>query len=172
MQPRSKSRLGTALLALSAAGLIGLVSHEGYTDKAVIPIPGDRPTVGFGSTFRPDGSPVKMGDITTPQQALRMTLTHIGKDEMQLKRCVTGPLSQVEYDTLVDFAYWRGSGGACRSEVVQAINRGDYIASCNAYLDLDSRRAAGKDCKDPANRCRGVWLRAQERHSKCMEAQS
>lgn len=166
-----KHRLSVALMALSAAGLIGLVSHEGYTGRAVIPIPGDRPTVGFGSTFNADGTPVKMGDTTTPQKALRVALTHIGKDELQLKRCVTGELSQVEYDTLVDFAYWRGRGGACRSEVVQAINRGDYVASCAAYLNLDSRRAAGKDCKDPANRCRGVWLRAQERHNKCMGAQ-
>lgn len=165
------SRTFVGALALSAAGLIALVTHEGYTDKAVVPVPGDRPTVGFGSTFNPDGSPVRMGDTTTPQKALRMTLAHIGKDELQLKRCVTGVLNQAEYDVLVDFTYWRGRGGACRSEVVRAINRGDHKASCEAYLDLDSRRAAGKDCKDPANRCRGVWLRAQERHRKCMEAQ-
>jgi GH24 family phage-related lysozyme (muramidase) len=158
-------------LALSAAGLVALVAHEGYTDRATVPVPGDRPTVGFGSTFNPDGSPVKMGDTTTPQKALRMSMAHIGKDELQLKRCVTGVLNQAEYDVLVDFAYWRGRGGACRSEVVQAVNRGDHKASCEAYLDLDSRKAAGKDCKDPANRCRGVWLRAQERHRKCMEAQ-
>lgn len=158
-------------LALSAAGLIALVVHEGYTDKAVVPVPGDRPTVGFGSTFNPDGSPVRMGDTTTPQKALRMTLAHIGKDELQLKRCVTGVLNQAEYDVLVDFAYWRGSGGACRSEVVRAINRGDYLAQCEAYLNLDSRRAAGKDCKQPGSGCRGVWIRAQERHKKCMEAQ-
>ena len=158
-------------LALSAAGLIALVAHEGYTDKAVVPVPGDRPTVGFGSTFNPDGSPVKMGDTVTPQKALRMTLAHIGKDELQLRRCVTGMLNQAEYDILVDFAYWRGSGGACRSEVVKAINRGDYVASCNAYLNLDSRRATGKDCSLPGSGCRGVWVRAQERHKKCMEAQ-
>ena len=167
----SQSRTTIGALALSAAGLIALVAHEGYTDKAVVPVPGDRPTVGFGSTFNPDGSPVKMGDTTTPQKALRMTLAHIGKDELQLKRCVTGVLNQAEYDVLVDFTYWRGRGGACRSEVVRAINRGDHKASCEAYLDLDSRKAAGKDCKDPANRCRGVWLRAQERHRKCVEAQ-
>jgi GH24 family phage-related lysozyme (muramidase) len=158
-------------LTLSAAALVTLVMHEGYTDKAVIPIPGDRATVGFGSTFNPDGSPVKMGDTVTPQKALRMSLAHIGKDELNLKRCVTGELTQVEYDTLVNFAYWRGSGGACRSEVVKQINAGNYRASCEAYLNLDSRRAAGKDCKDPANRCRGVWLRAQERHAACMSAQ-
>lgn len=164
-------RTAIGALALSAAGLIALVSHEGYREKAYIPVPGDRPTVGFGSTFNPDGSPVKIGDTATPQKALRMTLAHIGKDELNLKRCVTGDLSPAEYDILVDFAYWRGSGGACRSEVVKAINRGDYLAQCEAYLHLDSRRAAGRDCKDPASGCRGVWVRAQERYNNCMAAQ-
>ena len=167
----NKLRTAIASLTLSAAGLIALVSHEGYRDKAYIPVPGDRPTLGFGSTFNPDGTPVKMGDTTTPQKALRMSLAHIGKDELQLKRCVTGALSQQEYDILVDFAYWRGAGGACRSEVVKAINRGDYAAACEAYLYLDSRRAGGKDCSLPGSGCRGVWLRAQDRHKKCMEAQ-
>lgn len=167
----AKSRISIAALALSAAGFIGLVQHEGYTSKAVVPIPGDRPTVGFGSTFKEDGSPVTMDDTVTPQRALRMSLAHIAKDELNLKRCVSAPISQAEYDILVDFAYWRGGGGACRSEVVKAINRGDYVASCEAYLNLDSRRAAGKDCKDPLNRCRGVWLRAQDRHKRCMGAQ-
>ena len=166
-----RARTAIAAMSLSAAGLVALVSHEGFSDKAYIPVPGDRPTVGFGSTYNPDGTPVKMGDTATPQKALRMSLAHIGKDELQLKRCVTGPLSQQEYDILVDFAYWRGSGGACRSEVVKAINRGDYVASCNAYLNLDSRRATGKDCSLPSSGCRGVWVRAQERHKKCMEAQ-
>lgn len=156
---------------LSAAGLIALVSQEGYTDKAVIPIPGDRPTMGFGSTFKEDGSPVKMGDTTTPAKAMRMTMAHIAKDEIGLRKCVTGEVSQAEYDVLLDFTYWRGVGGACRSDVVKKINAGDYAAACEAYLNLDSRRAAGRDCKDPASRCRGVWLRAQERHRKCMEAQ-
>ena len=167
----TKSRISIAALALSAAGFVGIVSHEGYTSKAVVPIPGDRPTVGFGSTFKEDGSPVTMDDTVTPQRALRMSLTHIAKDELNLKRCVSAPMSQAEYDILVDFAYWRGSAGACRSEVVKAINRGDYAASCEAYLNLDSRRAAGKDCKDPLSRCRGVWLRAQDRHKRCVEAQ-
>lgn len=171
MEARIKQRLAVAVLSLSASGFFGIALHESYTDKAVIPVPGDRPTVGFGSTFKEDGSPVKITDTTTPQRAIRMSLAHIGKDEVQLKRCVTGPLYQAEYDILVDFAYWRGTGGACRSEVVKAINRGDYAASCEAYLNLDSRRATGKDCKDPLNRCRGVWLRAQDRYKRCMEAQ-
>ena len=171
MDARIKQRLAVAMLSLSAMGFSGITLHESYTDKATIPIPGDRPTVGFGSTFKEDGSPVKMTDTTTPQRAIRMSLAHIAKDEVQLKRCVTGPLYQAEYDILVDFAYWRGTGGACRSEVVKSINRGNYVASCEAYLNLDSRRATGKDCKDSLSGCRGVWLRAQDRHKRCMEAQ-
>ena len=167
----SKKRAAIASLALSAAGLVAIVSHEGYRDKAYIPVPGDRPTVGFGSTFHPDGSPVKMGDSVTPQKALRMSLAHIGKDELNLKRCVKGDLYPGEYDILVDFAYWRGSGGACRSDVVRHINAGNYTAACEAYLNLDSRRAAGRDCKEPDSGCRGVWLRAQKRYSDCMELQ-
>lgn len=166
-----KTRTIAAALTLSAAGLIALVSHEGYREKAYVPVPGDRPTMGFGSTFNADGTPVKMDDTTTPQKALRMTLAHVEKDELNLKQCVTGQVSQAEYDLLVDFAYWRGSGGACRSDVVKSINRGDYVAQCEAYLNLDSRRAAGRDCRLPDSGCRGVWLRAQERHKKCMEAQ-
>lgn len=164
-------RIAVAALTLSAAGFIGIVANEGYTDTAVVPIKDDRPTIGFGSTFHEDGAPVRIGEKTTPIKAMRTSIAHIGKDELKLKRCVTGALSQAEYDILVDFAYWRGSAGACRSEVVANINKGNYIAACEAYLNLDSRRAGGKDCAVRANNCRGVWLRAQERHKKCMEAQ-
>ena len=45
-----------AALSLSAAGLVGIALHEGYSDKAIIPVPGDKPTIGFGSTTRADGS--------------------------------------------------------------------------------------------------------------------
>lgn len=167
----SKARIAVAALTLSAMGFAGIVAHEGYTDTAVIPIKGDRATIGFGSTFNEDGTPVKMGDKITPQKAIRKSIAHIGKDELRLKRCVTGDLHQAEWDILVDFGYWRGSGGACRSDVVKNINNGDYVAACKAYLNLDSRRAGGKDCAIPANKCRGVWLRAQERYKQCMAAQ-
>ena len=46
---------------VSAALLIGVLQHEGYTDHAVIPVPGDVPTIGAGRT---EG--VKMGDKTNP----------------------------------------------------------------------------------------------------------
>jgi len=163
-----RAAIGT--LAVSAAALVGLVSHEGYTDKAVIPVKNDRPTVGFGSTFKEDGSPVKMGDTITPHQALARTLAHINKDESGIKQCVKAPLKQVEYDTMVDFAYQYGVPTLCSSTIVKQANAGNYRASCDAYLLY--KRAGGYDCSTPGNRrCPGVWERSKKRQAACMGAQ-
>jgi lysozyme len=50
-----RSRTAVAALGLSAAALVGLVLHEGYSDRAIIPVKGDVPTLGFGSTTHSDG---------------------------------------------------------------------------------------------------------------------
>lgn len=70
MEYSNKSRIAVAALSLSAMGFLGIVQHEGYQETAYIPVQGDRPTVAFGNTFNPDGSPVKLGDKVTPQKAI------------------------------------------------------------------------------------------------------
>jgi lysozyme len=162
-------RTAIGALSLSAAAFVALVAHEGYTDRAIIPVKGDRPTVGFGSTFRDDGTPVQMGDTITAPRAVARSLAHISKDETALKQCVTGPLSQAEYDGLVDFSYQYGTAAACRSSIVRHINAGEYVQACQAYGRF--KYVAGRDCSIRSNGCYGVWTRSQERVRKCMEAQ-
>jgi GH24 family phage-related lysozyme (muramidase) len=163
----TKARIAVAALSLSAAAFAGLVTHEGWTEKAIIPVKGDRPTVGFGSTFRDDGTPVQMGDTITPVPAIKRSLAHIQKDELGIKACVTAPLTQAEYDLMVDFAYQYGVPTLCKSSIVRRANAGDYEGSCRAYLLY--RFVARYDCSTPGNRrCAGVWTRQQERHSTCM----
>lgn len=166
-------RVAISALALSASALVALVTHEGYTDHTIIPVKGDRPTNGFGGTFNEDGTPVKMGDTIDPVRALRRSAAHIQKDETGLKRCVTGDLSQPEYDLLVDAAYQYGVPRMCSSSIVKNINAGNYVAACQGYGDY--RFVAKRDCSLPQNwgpkGCRGVWLRAQERVDKCMSYQ-
>lgn len=169
-----KPRVLVAALSVSAAAFGALVTHEAYTDKAVIPTKGDRPTVGFGSTFDEKGAPVRMGDTITPVQAVQRSLAHIAKDETRLKSCVTAPLSQGEYDVLVSFAYQYGSKVACESSVVRLINAQRYAEACDAYLLY--KRAAGYDCStlidgEPNKRCWGVWERSLWRQRACLEAQ-
>lgn len=163
-------RRNVIALSASAALLVSLVVSEGYTEKAVIPVKGDVPTVGFGMTYRPDGTPVQMGDRTNPIDAIQRSLSHIQKDEIGIKKCVTAPLSQFEYDLMVDFAYQYGVPTLCRSSMVKKANIGDYVGSCKAYLQY--KRVNGYDCSTPGNkRCWGVWQRSVERYNDCMEAQ-
>ena len=164
------ARTTVAALALSATALVALVTHEGYTERAVVPTKGDRPTVGFGSTFRDDGTPVQMGDTITAPKALARTLAHIQKDESALRQCVTAPLHQKEYSLLVDFAYQYGAKATCASSMVRLVNAGQYAQACSAYLRY--RFAAGYDCSTPGNRrCWGVWTRQLNRYNQCIGAQ-
>lgn len=167
----TKVRIAVAALTLSAAGFIGLVSQEGYTDGAVIPTKNDRPTVGFGSTFNEDGTPVKMGDKTTPVRALIKAKAHIDKEEVKFHNSLEGvALQQAEYDLYMDWTYQYGSAKWEKSSMRKYLLAGEYTKACYALLEY--RFSGGFDCSTPGNKiCSGVWKRQQERHAKCMEIQ-
>ena len=167
-----RARSLVSALALSAAALIGLVASEGYTEKAVIPTVGDRPTVGFGSTFHESGAPVKIGDTTTPQRALAKAYAHISKDERAFQQSLPGvALYQAEYDIYIDFVYQYGMNNWNGSSMRRELIAGDYVKACAALLRW--KRAGGYDCSIPGNkRCAGVWARQLDRHAQCMAAQS
>lgn len=157
-------------LTLSASALIGLAVSEGYTDRAIIPTKGDVPTIGFGTTTRPDGSPVQMGDRTNPVEALQRKQRDLLKFEGAIKQCVKVPLHQAEFDVYVDMAYNIGTAGFCGSTIVKRLNAGDYAGACDAILMW--KRVAAQDCSVPGNRvCWGLWERRKAAHAKCMAAQ-
>ena len=173
---RARRQLGKAqprtlvgAMALSAAGLVGIVMYEGYTDRAVIPVQGDVPTLGFGSTVHEDGSRVKMGDTVTPQRALRKAQAHISRDERVFRDSLPGvALTQGEYDLYIDFVYQYGTGAWHKPQSPRTwLLQGDYLGACNALLNW---RFVGKfDCSTPGNRrCPGVWTRQQARHATCL----
>ena len=114
-------RSALAALSLSAAGLVGIALHEGYSDRAITPVKGDVPTIGFGTT-----AGVKPGDTTTPPKALARALQDVRKFEGALKQCVRVPLHQHEYDAFVSFAYNVGPGAFCGSTLVKLLNAQDY----------------------------------------------
>lgn len=150
IQPRTR----IAALALSASALVGIVLNEGYTDTAVIPVKGDVPTIGFGTT---DG--VRMGDRITPPKALARSLDSIKKYEGAIKNCVKVPLYQYEYDAYVDLTYNIGHGAFCNSTLVRKLNAGDYSGACTQILRWD--KFHGKPL-------RGLTIRRKEEYNQCM----
>ena len=161
----------TAGLSLSAAAFLALVLSEGYTDTAVIPVKGDRPTIGFGSTFHEDGKTVKPADTTTPVKALIKAYAHISKEEAAFRRSLPDvALSQAEYDLYMDWVYQYGTGQWFDSSMRRHLLAGKYVQACDALLLY--RKVGGYDCSTPGNkRCLGVWTRQLERHAKCMAEQ-
>lgn len=155
------NRKAIGAMALSAAGLVGILLQEGYSDKAIIPVPGDVPTIGFGTT---EG--VKMGDRITPPRAVERALSDVKKYEGAIKQCVTVPVTQGEYDAFTSLAYNVGPGAFCRSTLVKKLNAGDYDGACDQILRW--RYFQGKDCADSAQRCSGLWKRRQAEHAQCL----
>jgi lysozyme len=160
-----KARLAVAGLALSASAFVGILVREGYTETAVIPVKGDVPTVGFGTT-----GGVKMGDRTAPVAAVVRAHRDVTEFEGALKRCVKASLNQAEYDVYVDLSYNIGSAGFCASTIVRRLNAGDYRGACDAILMW--KKVAGFDCSTPGNtRCSGLWKDRLRSHANCLAAQ-
>lgn len=143
-----------AALALSASAFVGLAVHEGYSDRAYTPVPGDVPTIGFGTT---EG--VKMGDRITPSQALVRALQDVQKFEGALKKCVKVPLHQYEYDAALQLSYNIGASAFCKSTVARRFNAGDYEGACDAFLMWD--KFQGKPL-------RGLTLRREKERQLCL----
>ena len=148
-----RQRVAIGALALSAAGLVGLTAYEGYTDHAIIPIHGDVPTIGFGTT---EG--VRIGDRITPPAALARALQDAQKFEGALKRCVKVPLHQYEYDAFLQLAYNIGPTAFCGSTLVRKLNAQDYAGACAEISRWN--KAAGREV-------RGLTVRREKERAKC-----
>lgn len=147
-------RTHIAALSLSAAALVGIALHEGYRDEAYTPVPGDVPTIGFGTT---DG--VKAGDRITPTRALVRLLDDASEFETAVRRCAPVPMYQYEFDAYVSLTYNIGAGAFCKSTVVRRLKAGNYAGACEAILMWD--KFNGKPLP-------GLTKRRQEERRQCL----
>ncbi len=149
----SRARLGIGALTLSAAAFGALVGFEGYTERATIPVPGDVPTLGFGTT-----AGVKIGDAIDPVRAVQRALIDVDHFEGAVKKCVTVPLHQHEYDAFIQLSYNIGVTAFCKSTLVRMLNALDYVGACNEILRWD--RFHGRPLS-------GLTRRRQTEHALC-----
>lgn len=149
-------RIAIGALALSATTLVGIALHEGFEPKAYIPVAGDVPTIGFGTT-----DSVKMGDTITVERALVKLLQDANKFERAVKRCAPVPMHNYEFAAFVSLAYNIGEGAFCRSTLVKKLNAQDYDGACQEILKWD--RFKGKPLP-------GLTKRRQAEYQQCIGA--
>lgn len=128
-----KVRVAVGTIVLAAATLLTVADHEQYRETAYVPVKGDVPTIGYGST-----KGVKMGDKTTPAKALRRLGSELaGVYADGIKQCIDVPLFDYEFGAYVSLAYSVGVPTVCRKakpghppNLIDLINSRQYEQAC------------------------------------------
>lgn len=116
---------GLALVvAMSVAGF-----YEGKTNHAIIPVPGDVPTICRGHT---DG--VKLGMTATDRQCDEWFKQDMAIPFRALDRLVTVPMPETRRGALASFIFNVGEGAFARSTLLKKLNAGDTVGACNEMM--------------------------------------
>ena len=116
-------------------------------------------TVGFGTLIGNGRSLPRVWDREfTLAECKQMLANDLRSKEIGVRKLITVPLRQCEFDALVSFAYNLGLGCLQRSTLRQKINRGDFKGATEALLKYNKAR-------DPRTgvlrELRGLTLRRQ-----------
>ena len=147
-------RIKIAGLVLSASALVSIAVHESFRGEAYIPVQGDVPTIGFGTTEN-----VKLGDKISVERALVKLMADSSKFEKAVKECAPVPMYQYEFDAYVSLTYNIGSSAFCKSTLAKYLNAGDYKKACEEILRWDKFK--GKSLP-------GLTKRRKEEYIKCL----
>jgi lysozyme len=127
----------------SKKGLELIKKHEGLELKPYL-CPAGVPTIGYGATYYPNGSKVKMNNgAITEQYAEGMLRDMLTRYEKGVERYVQVEINQNQFDALVSFAYNLGLGALKSSTLLGIINND----SCDTAIKLQFKRwvkAGGK----------------------------
>lgn len=92
--------------------------------------PAGLPTIGFGSTRYADGRKVSLGDPKISQaEADKLLMDTIVEYEQGVNKAVAKPLTQNQFDALVDFAYNTGVSKMQQSTLIKKVVAGDFVGA-------------------------------------------
>jgi len=110
-------------------------SFEGCRLKAYMPTPNDRPTIGYGATFNPDGTPVRMGQVWTQAQANDAFDHDIQKYGAKVAALLgDDPTTPAQFGAMTSLAYNIGLGAFGNSTVLRKHREGKFAAAADAFL--------------------------------------
>jgi len=106
----------------SENGLQLITAHEGFRSKPYL-CPAGVPTIGYGSTFYPDGCKVTLQDKpVTEAEATALLAAALEGFEGAVNDLVTATITQVQFDALVSFVYNVGRNAFVKSTLLRKVN--------------------------------------------------
>jgi lysozyme len=118
---------------LSIEGLELLKKSEGFRDQIYTDIAGHK-TIGFGHRLT-DGEDFLHG--ITLSQAEKILAEDVFRAESAVIRLTTVPLTQGQFDALVDFVFNLGAGRLASSTLLKYLNAGQLDAAAWQLLSWD-----------------------------------
>ncbi|MGD0293348.1 MAG: lysozyme [Terracidiphilus sp.] len=120
-------------MKFSAAGMELLKRSEGYRNRVYLDVAG-LPTIGYGHRLlHSDSFP---NGIDEPQ-ATNLLACDVRDAEQAVQRMVKVPLTQGQFDALVDFTYNLGATRLAASTLLKSLNAGRYDDAAEQLLRWD-----------------------------------
>ncbi len=128
-------------MQISEKGLNLIKKFEGLSLKPYLDVV-NIPTIGWGSTYYPDGKKVTLQDKEITEQKAFEILEYIANKDFGsfVNKAVKIKLNQNKFDALVSFAYNLGNGNLQQSTLLKKVNNNDFIG---ASLEFEKWNKAG-----------------------------
>lgn len=93
------------------------------------------PTIGYGSTYYPDGQRVRLTDppISEPE-ARRLMQATLAEFEDGIADALQVEVTQSQFDALICWAFNIGVSAAQNSTLMKKLNSGDYFGAADQFL--------------------------------------
>jgi lysozyme len=109
-------------MKLDNKGYMLICEFEGFSAKPYL-CPAKLATIGYGNTFYKDGTKVTMLDKEiTKAEAFEMFKDIADKFAKRVSNCVTSPLNQNQFNSLVSFTYNVGVANFMNSTLLKRVN--------------------------------------------------
>ena len=96
--------------------------------------PAGKATIGFGSCFYDDGTPVTLeDDPINEDEAVALLHSTLIQYEEAVDRLVQSELTQGQFDAIVDFTYNVGITAFKNSTMLKLLNKGDYEGAAGEF---------------------------------------
>lgn len=107
---------------ISSKGIALIKKYEGFYSKPYI-CPAGVPTIGYGTTYYPNGTKVTMKDpAITEIQATNLLIDNLATYEKSVDSFVRDDINQNKFDALVVFCYNVGVGNLKSSSLLKKVN--------------------------------------------------
>ena len=108
--------------------------YEGFSAKPYKDVAGI-PTIGYGTTYYPNGVKVTMKDPSvTTGHAETYLEHHVNEVASSVRRLVKVTLRQGQLDALTSLVYNIGIGNFSASTLLRVLNQGKYTAASDQFL--------------------------------------